>query len=290
MHQASGRFASMARSKTTSGSMPEHRRSSGRAGRGAVDLVRAPAGFPRGRRRRRAPGPSTASRSRRRPCILRRAIANPAGQHGADRRERARGRRPRSSTRRTPPRSAPPPASTTTRRIRSAPSMARSPRRGHDHVAEALAHLLDRPRPPGRGRRASRPRSAGVLVEGGEVVGATTAVRARQSSGLASELPQEADVVLDERRACRRSRGASARTGRCRSRRRSRSTPRGRSRRPSNTAGSTMPQPPSSIQPVWRAGPAARAAADRAGDIELRRRLGEGEVGRAQPRVDVGPK
>ena len=42
--------------------------------------------------------------------------------------------------------------------------------------------------------------------------------------------------------------------------------------------------------PRLGAGPAAVAAADGARDLELGRRLGEGEVGRAQAGVDVGPK
>ena len=54
-----------------------------------------------------------------------------------------------------------------------------------------------------------------------------------------------------------------------------------------NTAGSTMPQPPSSIQPVCEQVRHPSPRQMRAGDLELGRRLGEGEVGRAQARLDV---
>ncbi len=42
--------------------------------------------------------------------------------------------------------------------------------------------------------------------------------------------------------------------------------------------------------PGLRAGPASRAVADRAGDVELGRGLGEGEVARPPSRVNVGPE
>ena len=46
---------------------------------------------------------------------------------------------------------------------------------------------------------------------------------------------------------------------------------------------------PAELDPAGaRARPAAAAVADGAGDLVLGRRLGEGEVGRPQPRVDVG--
>ena len=55
-----------------------------------------------------------------------------------------------------------------------------------------------------------------------------------------------------------------------------------------NTFGSTMPAPPSSIQPVRRAHRAARAAAEHARHRELDRRLGEREERRQEPGLDVG--
>ena len=52
-----------------------------------------------------------------------------------------------------------------------------------------------------------------------------------------------------------------------------------------NTAGSTMPQPAQLDPAGVRARAAALAEAERAGDLELGRRLGEGEVRRAQARL-----
>ena len=54
----------------------------------------------------------------------------------------------------------------------------------------------------------------------------------------------------------------------------------------SNTFGSTIPQPPSSIQPVREHTRASFAVAEHAADRQLRRRLGEGEVVRAEARAD----
>ncbi len=66
----------------------------------------------------------------------------------------------------------------------------------------------------------------------------------------ASELREEAHVVVEERLDLVDRRSGSSRSGRGRSRTRTRCTPRGRCPRRESTFGSTMPQPPSSIHPV----------------------------------------
>ena len=138
---------------------------------------------------------------------------------GQDRRRPARAGRgppPRSCRPRTRSRAAPPPASTTTRRMRSAPSMASiSEHPAHHHVAQPLADALDPldDQPEVVERVAQRP---DVVGERGEVTepaqrGAHGGRRDLSlgwalSSGMGrewSELAQEADVVLEEGRACR---------------------------------------------------------------------------------------
>ena len=170
-----------------------------------------------------------------------------------------------------------------------------------DSIARAPAPPRRRPSPSPTCSIASttRPRSSSAASssrcrrERGEVTEPAEGRAGRLlESGLSSSrrhqnCAQEADVVVDAGRACRRSRGASGRSGRCRTRRRTRTTPPESMPTAANTAGSTMPQPPELDPAGLRARPAALAVADGAGHLELGRRLGEGEVGRAEPRVDV---
>ena len=138
MHQASGRLASTVMSKTASGSIP-----------------RASAGACPGRPRRRvedqqagavvgqAELPARAQHPvRRHSPHLAPADLEAAREHGAD-----RGQRDQVAHREVHGAAddldGSPPASTTTRRIRSAPSIARSPHPGHHDVVEPLAHPLD---------------------------------------------------------------------------------------------------------------------------------------------------
>ena len=160
---------------------------------------------------------------------------------------------------------------------------------GDHDVAQALTHAPRPPRPPGRGRPGSRRRRAGVTGEGCEV--------SEPGKGNAQLLSSRGVAPQNWRRK-RMSFSMRARMSAIWWRicaHRSMPKPKANPVHSSasmpteaNTAGSTMPHPPSSIHPVCEHVRHPVAAADGAGHLELGRRLGEGEVGRPQPRVDVG--
>ncbi len=102
-----------------------------------------------------------------------------------------------------------------------------------------------------------------------------------------SELPEEPEVVLPELRAGRGARGGASRSARGRARTRTRRPPRGRSRRSRRRSGSTIPEPPISIQPECLQTRAAIAVAEKAGDVGLDRGLREREVVRAEAHLPL---
>ena len=279
--QASGRLPSTVMSKTTSGSIPS-----------ASTSGHARAAIPSTSVEDHQPAPSVVESPSSRPehsipfettpRIVRRAISMPPGSRVPT---RASGTRSPSAKLK-----APQTISRLRRPVDDHPAdpvgpldrPATSSHPGDDDVAEALAHALD------------------ALDHEAEVVeGRDEARRGRPSKGAKSRSQESgARTVLRTAggsggrsrsgRACRRSGGASARSGRSRSRRRSRtipprSMPHGREHRRVHHPA------PAELDPARaRARPAARAAADGAGDLVFGRGLGEGEVRRPQARVDVG--
>ena len=284
MHQASGRFPSTVMSKTVSGAIPsasiDRRPGLGALGAGQHEQPFAVVGEAELPSRAQHPVGDD-------PLHLAATDLDPAGQHGADRGQRhevadpevegpaddlerlavARGRRrPAGSGR--PPRWPPPPGPGRPR-CRSRPSPTRS------------TPSTMRPRSSSARRRARRRRR-----RWGRTPSARTTGRARCSS----ELPEEPEVVLDEGPHVGDLVAHHGAPVDAEPEREARPLARGRSPTASNTAGSTMPHPPSSTHPVPEQVRHPAAEADRAGDVVLGRGLGEGEVGRPQPRVHVGPK
>ena len=123
---------------------------------------------------------------------------------------------------------------------------------------------------------------------------ASHADAARRASGLHPERRGEPDVALDDVAHVGGVVAEHQRCARCPCRTRSRCSARGRCRRRSSTRGLTMPQPPHSIQPSLlqvrqgRSGlPTDSPRQTKQTQVHLGARLGEREVGRAQPGDDA---
>ena len=278
MHQASGRLASMARSKTTSGSIPS---ASTAARPGVARSTASRTDDPVVVVGQASSGPEQSMPFETTPFILRRPISKPPGSTAPT---GASGTRSPTAKFQAPHTICSGLAAGVDGHqpdLVGAGDGARCRGPGRPRRRSRPSPTLARLRRPARGRRGSRPGRPGPRRRGRSRA-ARKAGRARSSS---SELRRKR-TSLSAGRACRGSRDASG--------------------PPVDTEAEGEPDPllgsiphggehvgvdhPAAAQldpPRLRAGPAPAPPQIGAGDLELGGRLGEGEVGRPQPGVDA---
>ena len=148
----------------------------------------------------------------------------------------------------------------------------------HDDVLEAFAQSST--------PSTTRPRSSRIGVNSSAVSGRSTNSRNHESE-IFTRTASRNERRSRSARACRQSGDASEHSDRYRIRRRIRSTP--RRRYPLLEHRGIQHATTTKFDPAGvRARATSFAATDGAGDLELRRGLGEGEVARTQPRLDIG--